>query len=91
MSTELNKAADAAKIVPTVTVTVNRHSVTFHERKVTGLEIKKTAISQGVPVQLDFNLFRVVGAGHLKQIGDNETIELHKGEVFRAVTPDDNS
>lgn len=93
MSTELITNAEAVKDKPiaTVMVTVNRHSVTFTERKVAGLQIKKTAIAQGVPIQLDFNLFRVEGSGHLKQVGDHETVELHKGEQFRAVTPDDNS
>lgn len=91
MSADPTVIGQESKVTQTVTVTVNRHAVTFHERKTTGLLIKKTAISQGVPIQLDFNLFEVKGPGKLKQIVDHETVELHKGEVFRAVTPDDNS
>src|SRR5687767_13299161 len=43
----------------TVTVTVNRHPVTFTERHATGAEIKATAIAQGVPIRQDFTLFLV--------------------------------
>lgn len=74
-----------------VIVKVNNHEVTFHDHKATGLEIKKTAISQKVPIQVDFALFEMKGQGQLKQIGDREIVELHKGQAFRAVAPDDNS
>jgi len=80
----------AAKDV-TVTVKVNNNEVTFHERKVTGVQIKQTAIDQSVPIQLDFALFEIKGPGHLKQIADQETVTLNKNQEFRAVAPDDNS
>ncbi len=83
--------SDQVTLARDVIVKVNNHEVTFHEHKATGLQIKKTAISQKVPIQLDFALFEIKGHGQLKQIGDHETIELHKGQAFRAVAPDDNS
>ena len=75
----------------TVTVKVNNHSVTFQDHKATGLEIKRTAIQQGVAIQEDFNLFRVKGGGSLDPIDDGETVTLHKDEEFRATAADDNS
>jgi hypothetical protein len=91
MSEQVATVSNQATVEKDVTVTVNTHAVTFHDHKATGLLIKKTAISQKVPIQLDFALFEIKGHGQLKQIGDNEPVELHKGQAFRAVTPDDNS
>lgn len=75
----------------TITVNVNERPVTFSEHKATGLEIKQTAIKQGVAIQEDFVLFEVKGNSPLKQIGDCESIALHEGQKFRATAPDDNS
>lgn len=74
-----------------VTVKVNNKPVTFPDHKVTGLEIKQTAIQQGVAIQEDFNLFRVKGGGKLDPVADDERVTLHKDEEFRATAPDDNS
>lgn len=74
----------------TITVSVNENPVAFTENSVTGLQIKEAAINQGVNIQLDFNLFEVKD-GKLKPIPDSESVHLHKGQIFRAVTPDDNS
>ncbi len=74
-----------------ITVAVNERPVTFTERKTTGLGIKQTAIQQGLAIQQDFILFWVRGEAPLKQIADSEAVNLHEGQVFRAVTPDDNS
>jgi Multiubiquitin len=70
---------------------VNRHTVVFHAHKASGAEIKSTAIAQGVQIQQDFNLFEKRAGHPLKPIGDAEVVELHEGEEFRAVAPDDNS
>ena len=75
----------------TTTINVNEKSVTMQGHKATGMEIKETAIAQGVSIQKDFNLFRVNPGNNLKQIRDDETVALHEGEQFRAVTTDDNS
>mgnify|MGYP001616157843 CR=1 FL=1 len=74
----------------TITVKVNENPVAFTEHKVTGLQIKETAINQGVSIQLDFNLFEVKNS-RLNPIADGNEVNLHKGQEFRAVTPDDNS
>jgi hypothetical protein len=74
-----------------VTVLVNGHKVVFHVHKASGSEIKSNAISQRVPIQQDFNLFEKKPGQPLKPIGDNDIVELHEGQEFRAVAPDDNS
>lgn len=74
-----------------ITVTVNDRSVEFSMRKVTGAAIKSTAISQGVTIQQDFALFEVKGPGKLQPVGDEDEIELHAKQEFRAVAPDDSS
>ncbi len=76
----------------TTTIIVNeKYSVTMQGHKATGMEIKEAAIAQGAPIQKDFNLFRVNPGDNLKQIRDDESVTLHEGERFRAVTTDDNS
>lgn len=74
----------------TIIVNVNNNPVAFTEHKTTGLQIKEAAINQGVSIQLDFNLFGVKN-GKLDPISDEKKVNLHKGQEFRAVTPDDNS
>lgn len=74
----------------TITVNVNNNPVAFTEHEATGLQIKEAAINQGVSIQLDFNLFEIKG-GKLDPISDAQVVHLHKGQEFRAVTPDDNS
>jgi Multiubiquitin len=91
MSVEVNKVGEQPKVEKEITVTVNGRAVTFTGHKATGLEIKTTAVRQGVPIQTDFVLFEVKGGEPLKQVGDHETVTLHKNQAFRAVAPDDNS
>jgi hypothetical protein len=79
-----------------VTVKVNNRDVTFQDHKTTGLEIKKTAISQGLQIKEDFALFEEKGGGNhgdenLKSIEDDEPVTLHPHQRFRAVSPDDTS
>ena len=75
----------------TLTVSVNTNPVVFAQAKVTGLEIKKTAIQQGVDIQEDFVLFDVKPNSSLDQIGDNDSLTLKDGQIFLATAPDDNS
>jgi Multiubiquitin len=91
MSVEVNRVGEQPRVEKDVTVTVNGRAVTFTDHKATGLEIKTTAVRQGVPIQTDFVLFEVKGGQPLKQVGDQETVTLHKNQAFRAVAPDDNS
>lgn len=75
-----------------IEVTVNGKTVTFTKHRATGMEIKETAIAQGVNIQRDFVLFELVGeGGHMKAVGDNDEVALNKESKFRAVAPDDNS
>jgi hypothetical protein len=76
---------------PRLVVVVNGREVVFHVHRASGAEIKSAAIAQGVPIQQDFNLFEKRPDHPLKPIGDTDVVELHEGEEFRAVAPDDNS
>lgn len=87
---ETNAQGQSKKPVST-TVTVNNRSVIFSQHKATGLEIKTTAVNQGVPIQSDFALFEEKGNSPLKPVGDGEEVTLHPNQKFRAVAPDDNS
>lgn len=92
MKTEIsNEAKDHPKDHKTVPITLNERPVTFSDHKSTGLEIKQTAIEQGVAIQADFVLFEVKSNAQLKQVGDCDMVTLHKGQMFRATAPDDNS
>jgi hypothetical protein len=73
-----------------VTVIVNNKSVTLPSHKTTGLEIKKDAIAQGVPIKVTFSLFIVNGQSE-KPVLDDEPVEVRQDEKFRAVACDDNS
>ena len=75
----------------TITVYVNEHPVAFSEKEATGLEIKETAIAQGVKIKPDFELFLVKPGEKPKQIADKEKVELKQDEKFHAVSPDDKS
>jgi hypothetical protein len=75
----------------TMIIVNEKYSVTIQGHKATGMEIKEAAIAQGAPIQKDFNLFRINPGDNLKQVRDDETVTLHEGERFRAVTTDDNS
>lgn len=74
-----------------ITITVNFKPVMMPSRHATGLEIKQTAIKQGVNIKVDFVLFRDQGHGRRDPIRDEEKVELHRGEKFEAVPGDDNS
>jgi hypothetical protein len=80
-----------AKDANAVTIRVNNRPVIFQDHETNGLEIKRTAIQQGLSIEEDFNLFRVKGGGNLDPIRDAEIVLLHKDEEFRATAPDDNS
>ena len=73
-----------------VTIKVNHQPVTFEKDEATGLQLKQAAIDQGVDIKLDFILKRKVGDDFVR-VKDDQTVKLHEGEFFRALTPDDNS
>jgi hypothetical protein len=74
-----------------VEISVNRQPVKLLERKFTGLEIKQEAISQGVSIQLDFQLSEEFPHRKTKIIGDDDVIKIKAGLTFVAVAGDDNS
>jgi hypothetical protein len=75
-----------------ITVKVNRKDVTFTKRRVTGLEVKQTAIAQGVAIEIGFVLHRKLPTGEFgPAIDDAHVIVLRKCDEFRCVAPDDNS
>ena len=76
----------------TVTITVNNQPVRFARHRVTGLELKRTAIDQGVKIDIDCVLYRVKPDGSLgPAIRDDEKVVLHKCDAFNCVAPDDKS
>lgn len=74
-----------------VTVTVNERPVALAEAKVTGLQIKEAAVSQGVPIQLDFVLSEELSERRTRIIGDAEAVHVSDRSKFLAIPPDDNS
>ncbi|HEY0512946.1 MAG TPA: multiubiquitin domain-containing protein [Thermoanaerobaculia bacterium] len=79
-------------LLKSITVKVNNNSVRFTKRRVTGLEIKQTAIEQAVAIETGFVLYPVKPQGGLgKAIGDTEIVTLRACDEFRCVAPDDNS
>jgi hypothetical protein len=85
MATENMEAPGEAK-PKLVTVSVNGNPVEV-PHTLTGAELKQAAIDQGVPIQLDFNLYRKRGNDY--DPIDDERLETHQGEEFRCVAPDD--
>ena len=73
-----------------VVVLLNTRSVRLDRKKATGLELKDAAISQGVPIERSFALYKLKG-NHQTQITDDQVVHLHDGETFRCVHGDDNS
>jgi hypothetical protein len=74
-----------------IEVRVNQQPVIFHKHQANGAEIKSTAITQGVQIEQDFNLFEKREGEPNKQIADDDVIKLHPHQKFLAVAPDDNS
>jgi hypothetical protein len=82
---------DGTHMHPFIEVTVNRKPVRFRQAGATGLEIKTTAIAQGVAIQTDFVLFLVLGSGKRQVIGDEDVLHLHPHSTLEAIPSDDNS
>jgi len=76
--------------VHTVEVSINRQPVQLPEREMTGLEIKQTAIAQGVAIGENFQL-SIKQGDHYQVVGDTDEIRVHPHQEFICVAPDDNS
>lgn len=75
-----------------LTVKVNNKEVHFTNLRVTGLEIKQTAIAQGVKIDVGCVLYRLKPDGGLgPAIRDDEPVTLRDCDAFNCVAPDDNS
>lgn len=75
----------------TVTIEVNAHKVKMPAGPATGLEIKESAIKQGVKIQLNFVLQVQLPNGSAKIVGDDDKIPLSEHLAFTAIAADDNS
>lgn len=74
-----------------VEIEVNAKPVQIDEREVTGAEIKKAAIDQGVAIQPNFVLQQELANGSSKVIGNEDPIRIRPNLSFTAIAPDDNS
>ncbi len=75
-----------------VTVVVNNREVRLSQRRITGGEVKRQAIEQGVPIDLGCILYMVDASGGLSAaIRDDEDVVVSDCTEFRCVAPDDNS
>lgn len=75
----------------TVEISVNFKPVVMPDHKATGLQIKQTAIAQGVNIKPDFILYEVKDGSRRHRVPDEKEISLHPGDKFEAVADDDNS
>ena len=66
-----------------VTVIVNNKSVTLPSHKTTGLEIKKDAIAQGVPIKVTFSLFIVNGQSEKPVLDDEPYRSFESMQEYR--------
>ena len=74
-----------------VVIEVNGREIGMSEGLATGLEIKKSAITQGANIQLNFVLQQELPNGTAKVIGDDDKVLIDNNLRFTAIAPDDNS
>ncbi len=74
-----------------VKISVNGQEVEIEGKSATGLEIKKAAIRQGVPIGENFVLQEELPNGSSRIVGDGDSVHLRSGLKFTAIAPDDNS
>ena len=85
----LDKVSD--KHTLPVGITVNNKPVKLDGHKASGLDIKKAAIDQGVPIELDFHLARLGPDGKYDPVDDADPVEVSDGSEYVATAGDDNS
>jgi hypothetical protein len=69
----------------------NKKPILLPKGRISGLEIKHEAISQGLAIQPAYVLFLIKNRNHRTVIGDTDTVEIRKDLEFAAVADDDNS
>ena len=72
-------------------ISVNRKPVEVGEPLITGIEIKETAIKQGVAIELDFQLAKVDADGKHRIVGDSDKVDVLEFKAFFATAGDDNA
>jgi hypothetical protein len=85
--TPTKQAAPEQKIA----ILVNEREVVMVGHQQTGLQIKQAAISQGVPIQIDFVLSIEHGDHQTKIVADSDHVAINKNSRFVAIADDDNS
>lgn len=81
----------AAEHQPHVNIKVNRIHVVMPSDDSTGAAVKTAAIAQGVEIKQDFVLSVLAEDGKWDIVADNDPLELHDGEQFSAVAPEEHS
>lgn len=75
-----------------IVIQFNDEPVRFQRgAELTGLEIKQTAISQGVDIELDYVLSVINHGGHGREVGDADVVKITERIEFCAIPGDDNS
>ncbi|MGZ3747131.1 MAG: multiubiquitin domain-containing protein [Pseudobdellovibrionaceae bacterium] len=64
---------------------VNGQKVKIIGHVIKGLDIKETALEQGLPIQLSFSLSKEADNGHV-EISDEEVVHLHPNDRFTALS-----
>lgn len=74
-----------------VVVLINTREVAVPDKDVTGLQVKRSAITAGLPIDEGFQLLLDQPNGRDKVIGEDEVVRVHHHSEFTAIAPDDNS
>jgi len=74
-----------------VTIHVNNKPVQIVGPTATGIQIKETAIAQGVSIQPNFQLLEELSGGRTKVVADGDVVHVNEHTRFVAIAPDDNS
>src|SRR6266568_3571549 len=74
-----------------IEIHVNERPVNMIGHRHTGLEIKETAIAQGVKIERDFLLYLVRDHQPNMPIDDDEEVTITDKSRFHAIADDDNS
>jgi len=90
MADTVTETSDTHRHPPRLRVTVNGQPVELDDRRITGLDIKRAAIAQGVAISENFQL-SVKQGKHYDVVGDTDEVTARKDLEFLAVAPDDNS
>lgn len=90
MADAVTETSDTHRHPLRLLVTVNGQPVELADRRMTGLDIKRAAIAQGVAISENFQL-SVKRGKHYDVVGDTDEVPVRKDLEFLAVAPDDNS